>query len=156
MSATVSAFGNSRDMDTWDNPPIPPNRWGTPAFVHHYFNGDGREVRLADVGLAELFERSDSVQNITNQFIADILNNPRSISERAVSDVTNEPRLFAVGNSTLFMRSECNTQKCDFNFSIRDRFADPLDINDTVPGETEIGTPYEINHDWSVTRKISR
>ncbi len=50
------------------------------------------------------------------------------------------------------MRSECNTQECNFNFSIRDRSADPLDISDTVPGETEIGAPYKINHDLNVTR----
>lgn len=156
MNISSTSTDLSNNIHDWDNPEVlPENRsWATGDFVAHYFLGNGREIQLADVGLDQLFEQSSSVEKPTNQFITNIINEPRTDSQKGISDVTSEPRLFAIGNSTLFMQSNCSDQTCTFNFSIQDRFSDPLDITDSTPGEDEIGIPYSITHQWTTTREI--
>lgn len=134
-------------------------KWSTKDFVKHYFFGGGKGVTLSNVGLASDFENSPSVKALTEGFISDTLDQPvfnLSSSETGVSDVTNVPNLFSVGNSTLTMDATCQSGSCSFNFSINDSFKDPLDIFDLFSGNVEIGIPYSITHSWTVKRSYGQ
>jgi len=123
--------------------------------VKHYFLGKGKPVTLNGIGLSDDFEGSPSVKALTEGFMADVMSKPifnADFSDVKISDVTNVPNLFSVGNSALSLNASCRSGSCNFTFSINDAFKDPLDIFDTFSGNFEIGTPYPITHKWHVQR----
>ncbi|MFH1157906.1 MAG: RHS repeat-associated core domain-containing protein [Pseudomonadota bacterium] len=126
-------------------------KWTTADFVFHYYFGNGVGINLSDpeVDLAQEFETSSSVKALTERFINKEMENTSTrcgVTQKVFSDVTNEPDLFSIGHSTLFMRATCSAKGCSFNFYIRDWFANPLGV-----GYEMMGTKYRINHDWDVT-----
>jgi hypothetical protein len=107
-------------------------------------------VNLRDIGLAADFENSMSVKNVIQNFMGQVLSRVfpgYQTSVEAISDVTNEPNLFSVGHSTVFMDAACGGSGCSFDFQIRDWFEDPLGFGFEVGG-----TPYRINHEWTVRK----
>ena len=104
---------------------------------------------LTDIGLALAFENAPSVRSVTDDFIRRTLAvaYPGYTSfEAGFSDVTNEPNLFSVGHSQIFMNASCGSA-CSFDFSIRDWFKEPIGTGNGELG----GTPYRINHNWHRT-----
>src|SRR5262249_40722907 len=81
-----------------------------------------------------------------------------SFSDPTVTNVWNEPGLFAVGHSTFFRRGSCTvtvdcrtsqyTYTCDSTFWIQDEFMDPLDGKNWLghPFELPFGSPYPITY----------
>jgi RHS repeat-associated protein len=158
-----------------------PVRWTDPMglfctkdFVDHYYFGSGETVDLGAVGLLANFQRASSVRNSVNSFKnkarsaaagearklctgtcpPDVASTSFSLNDRDVTDVTNEPCLFAVGNSTFFRSASCGVSAdcktniflfgCSLSFGIRDWFRDPIGQG------TEIGgIPYRINANWT-------
>lgn len=147
--------------------------WGSSDFVWYYYFGGGAPINLADIGLLMKFQSAPDVVNKVNDFKSIVLSKVANAKSQlcpveivAIGDysdiydtTTNVTReIFSVGQSTFFRRytcglsAKCNGSKiCDWNykcklhFSIRDMFADPLDIG-IEPG----GTPYQINAYWDV------
>jgi hypothetical protein len=141
-------MGNSTQASTVGNQG---GQWSHSDFVKHYFSGDGETVNLGDVGLGKPFENTDSVTSETERLMSEVLSVAKdgySALGRGDTNVTFEPDLYSVGNSTLFMDAACGGGSCTFDFKIRDWFRDPLDIGMELPG----GQPYRINHDWQVER----
>lgn len=161
-------------------PPLELKAWSLYDFVRHYFSGRGRSIDLERVGLLDRFRRSSSVRmavteweskqkRVAAELVADQLRIDRqapfrqlvTASDRTLTDVTSDPILFPIGHSTFFRSARWNidadltTRRYAveglMTFEIRDRFADPADTLDLVPGEFEFlfGTPYEINARWS-------
>jgi hypothetical protein len=74
-----------------------------------------------------------------------------------VYDVTNG--IFSIGDGQLFNQGSCYSVVncasgrgrggCTIAFYIRDRFKDPIDFNDRIPWDIDMGTPYQIRGDWS-------
>jgi hypothetical protein len=125
--------------------------WSTWSFVSHYYFGKGVAVNLVDIGLATQFENAVSVKRTTEAFIRTVMSRAHpgyTYAKVGFSDVKGEPGLFSIGRSQVFRNASCGTGSCDFHFSIRDSFKDPLDIRGVEPG----GTPYDIHHDWSDRR----
>ena len=96
--------------------------------------------------MGDNFEKSSSVKGLVDKFITDTNKTKGPNSKVGVSDVTSEPNLFSVGNSSFFMDGSCSSGSCSFNFSIRDWFRDPVGLGFEIPG----GVPYRINHDFNV------
>lgn len=147
--------------------------FGTLDFGSHYYSGGGSPIDLAAVGLLPSFRSAGSVQIATDDFKHSIQETAEtkarslcgrcdkgekstnlSMNDKTVTDVTNEPDLFAVGHSTFFRSGQCSITVncstrtyfyyCSTNFSIRDWFKDPLNMGIEVGG-----TPYPINADWT-------
>ncbi len=148
--------------------------FNTIDFVWHYRFGGGTPIDLGAVGLLDEFQVSPSVQEAVTVF-KDMIHvaagrNARalcngcsegvkattfSLNNPTVTDVTGQPCLFSVGNSTFFRTAECSavadcgsrvfSYECSASFSIRDWFEKPLNI------DLELGTPYPINASWSDT-----
>jgi hypothetical protein len=121
--------------------------WTTMDFVKHYYVGGGETVYLNKVGLARAFRRSKSVRAATSKFIAKVIDAGawQRQSESAITDVTSEKNLFALGHSQLFMWGACSGWGCDFEFQIHDWFRDPLGV-----GIETGGIPYRIEDQWTV------
>ncbi len=56
--------------------------------------------------------------------------------------------MFSIGNSAPMMSAVCDGEKCIFRFSLDDKFQNPVDLGIEVGG-----TPYDINHKWTVIRR---
>lgn len=158
-------------------------KWCTLDFVSHYCFGkdpydEGDPIDLGDpeIGLLEDFKNSPSVSLHTTTYEMDVIfevaksynkldckrNDTIVISgsDTVITDVTFEPCLFAIGNSTFYrsficaLKLECCKDcilcwayACTIKFAIKDRFEDPLDIGIEIPG----CTPYPINASWTKT-----
>lgn len=138
------------------------HKWRTKDFVKHYFTGNGEEINLSDkdVNLASEFENSASVREKVRNFINRVMDASAQpgtpvvmyITDTTITDVTNTPGLFSVGNSTFFMEGVCNNDSCSFYFSIRDQFAAPLFDDHSGLGtksELPFGKSYPINHGFN-------
>ena len=154
--------------------------WCTLDFVHHYFGlgfidgiwlWPGTSVDLATVGLLPTFKSAPSVVAAVSNFksLVDqgvllmkmLLGNCATNasfggSSPTTTNVTWEPCLFAVGNSSFMRHCHCTLfpdpgdhckwdHTCTLTFSINDEFADPLDMGIELPG----GTTYPITASWS-------
>jgi hypothetical protein len=143
--------GDTRDVEEDSQK----EKWKTTDFVMHYFLGGGDPISLSDVGLSSNFQNSPSVMALSESFIANTFDQPifnADFNSTVISDVTGEPNLFSVGNSTFSMGARCRGGVCDFSFSISDSFKDPVDIYDWFKSGFEIGSPYPITHEWTVQR----
>ena len=155
-------------------------RWGSGDFVYHYFTGHGEPIDLNDPGvdLLQTFQNAPDVQakvaeyrNIVSTKAAEeakSLDCCKTQSEdfqgndTTVTNVTGQ--IFSVGHSTFFRSHDCTlkavtcsghkvnswTCDCTLTFSIRDAFADPLDLGHVFGHDVEVpgGTPYPINASW--------
>ena len=146
----------------------------TQDFVNHYFYGSGQTVDLGGVGLLGAFQSAASVRasvkafkdktksaaeakarSLCPQCVKGTKSTSFTLDDRDVTDVTNEPCLFSVGNSTFFRSANCSvTANCDnrtfsygcsLGFKIQDWFRDPIDLGIEIPG----ATPYRINANWA-------
>lgn len=158
-----------------------PLRWVDPLglfctfdFAKHYYTGGSSTIDLGGVGLLGAFQNSASVQGSVNRFKQQVASTAKTearslckncdkgtkstsfnLNDRDVTNVTDEPCLFAVGHSTFFrsagcgVTANCKTRTfsfgCSLGFSIRDWFRDPISLG----FETPFGTPYRINGNWS-------
>jgi RHS repeat-associated protein len=145
----------------------------TSDFVQHYYSGNPAALDLASIGLLGPFRHTESVKYATNAFRGmatakaaayarslcpnckpGLKTGSFSFKDTVTTNVTSEPCLFSVGHSTFFRHADCDVSadckahqfsyNCGFNFRIRDKFKDPLDI-----GIETGGTVYDINADWS-------
>lgn len=151
----------------------------TTDFVKRYFRGNGSPLDLKAMGLLQDFRNAPSVRqqvrrfkrNLFKKMVEEIRRACRGCSLKRSGtvfdsgsegvDVTNEPCLFSIGNSSLNQQGACSYLAdcaartfqfgCHWLFSINDRFKDPLDIFDFLPGNFELpsGKPYDINARWN-------
>jgi len=165
----VYAYVNANPINSGD----PFGLFSTVDFVWHYFRGGGAPIDLAQVGLTNAFRNTPSVSSAVSQFknITDLVAKVKAVSscqecnqgsksfqftreDRTVTNVTFEPNLFSVGRSTFFRSASCSgvsdcssrtySYFCNFSFSIRDKFVDPINLGIEILG----ATPFPITADW--------
>ena len=155
-------------------------KYGTTDFMRHYFFGGGRPVDLGSVGLLGRFRRARSVRNavqtyrwklitrargdaraICRNVSAGVISRTLTDRDTTVTDVTQEPGLFAVGRSTFFRNARyefiVDCQRLIFRleglltFEIRDRFEDALDLanRDLANQDVAGAKPYSITARWT-------
>lgn len=125
--------------------------YGTSDFVLHYCFGGGSPIDLGAAGLLGGFQKSASVsgavgafkeivraaalskgQSLCGDCYKDVKTATFNLKDRTGTDVTNDPNLFSVGNSTFFCSAKCDitadcsartfSYSCSLQFSIRDWF----------------------------------
>jgi len=121
-----------------------------PDFVKHYYFGEGRPVGLGEVGLGADFEMAPSVKGATEKFMSDVMKEAAegyAATDVKDRDVTWEPRLFSLGDGRVRMNAICGPSTCTFHFETKDSFRDVFGM-----GVGAGGTPYPIQHAWTVTK----
>jgi len=122
--------------------------WTSADFVSHYYFGGGRAIDLGDVGLGATFRSAPSVEKAVATFVDAALARKEptfNFSDKTVTDVTDA--IFSVGHSTFFRTVAGVPGICNFSFSIRDQFKDPVSL-----GIEMGGVPYPINFAWAEKR----
>ncbi|MDO8588482.1 MAG: RHS repeat-associated core domain-containing protein [Armatimonadota bacterium] len=153
--------------------------WDTRDFWTWYtWLGHGRAVDLADVGLLDDFKNAASVKQAVQSFHSQVYLAMKDLARTSCSggaaggvlsgrwflqnttgtDVTWEPKLFAIGKSTFFRKASCRytidccartlQYSCRFTYWIRDVFEDPFRIAESLGVPVEIGDIYRINAKW--------
>ncbi len=71
--------------------------------------------------------------------------------------------LFSIGKGMLFNKgtcagfADCTNKKwsggCELHFYIRDKFEDPWDVFNIIPGTFDTGNPYSIHGDWDASER---
>ena len=117
-------------LNAYEDDCLSHKKWNTYNFVDHYFNGNGRSINLANVGLFRDFLDASSVRNAIKEFQdrqillaqqksknvcrdlarTGIIKTQANFTDKSntTTDVTlNIFRLFSVGRSTFFRSANC-------------------------------------------------
>jgi hypothetical protein len=145
--------------------------------VHHYYHGEGFSYDLSEHG--ELIEGAfaGSIGGKKARVVSAAFEEAGlscdgktsatvSGSMRASADLTGI--FFSLGHSAVKIKWKCQVSIacdtccdgtvfpvsrahwCSWEFDLSDRFADPADIFDLIPGEMEMvgGKPFDLNYSW--------
>jgi SPP1 gp7 family putative phage head morphogenesis protein len=135
--------------------------WVRDDFIAHYFHGKGQAVVLSNTGhLQDVIDTA--IATIFDRVAKDIFMQARQNGEGDFPyhffhsyDFSSVMWLF--GGGTLDGRGQVYVLEkdghliitADIGYSYSDTFTDPFDIGNHIPGEFDIGTPYDIIDAWS-------
>lgn len=146
------------EMDGFrDNGP----KWRQTDFVRHYFGGNGKPVRVRDTGsLGNIVAAYN--REVHDRLLAQIADAAREASSLSFSHFFKRPynmtgQSFSIGDTVIGGSAQGTIRSItdsvlrirgNLEFYLRDEFADPLDFQESIGLNFEVGTPYVIFDDW--------
>jgi len=147
--------------------------WDTWELSRYYFYGNGKPLRLEEIGLLgsviDYAKTNDTGFILSNGSIFERVENQIFKEARAKGNSANfsgswnpsysfHGMVFAIGGATVKGSYSVETEdrgkflivRADIYYSFYDRFTDPLDILNRIPGEYELpgGQAFDITGEW--------
>jgi len=148
------------------------SEWSNSLFMDHYFHGNGQNVSLAAIGFEDDIRESnvytEMLGRVNDQIEASIVSyiQAHGLQNNSTGPVQHEfvrsygftGDAFAIGSATINGNVQGTFQidsigdvtwTAQIHMDFYDKFEDPYDVINAVPGSYDPGTPYDIIGNWN-------